>query len=169
MIKWEALHVDNAFHCLLFLGCFCMCLHDSHLAFLGLYLGYLKDSEVREARKLKASHENVELLKEKLVEEKGRRERAEAELLKLREVQLSMEMLEDESSKKVIKDVPGVSSSDGNPVKFVALQKYVLNFSKKIFCYVFNDYSLWEFLLVLFVIRMKKALKVRGLCFKSVI
>ncbi|KAJ8422951.1 hypothetical protein Cgig2_023745 [Carnegiea gigantea] len=119
------------------------------------------DSEVRELRKLKASHENVELLKEKLVEEKGHRKRAEAELLKLREVQLSIEMLEDESSKKVMKDIPGVSSSDGDPVKFVALQKYALNFSKKIFCYVFNDDSLWEFVLVLFVIRMKKALKQR--------
>lgn len=90
------------------------------------------DSEVREARKLKAYHENVELLKEKLVEEKGRRERAEAELLKLREVQLSMEMLEDESSKKVMKDIPGVSSSDGNPVKFVALQKEVIDTMAKL-------------------------------------
>ncbi|CAB4298385.1 unnamed protein product [Prunus armeniaca] len=34
------------------------------------------DAEVREARKLKSSHENVELLKEKLLEEKSRRERA---------------------------------------------------------------------------------------------
>uniref|UniRef100_A0A7C9D1A8 Mitotic spindle checkpoint protein MAD1 n=1 Tax=Opuntia streptacantha TaxID=393608 RepID=A0A7C9D1A8_OPUST len=85
------------------------------------------ESEVREARKLKASHEDVELLKEKLVEEKSRRERVEAELLKLREIQLSMEMLEDESSKKVMKDIPGVLSSDDSPVKFVALQKEVID------------------------------------------
>ena len=113
---------------------------------------------MREARKLKASHEDVELLKEKLVEEKSRRERVEAELLKLREIQLSMEMLEDESSKKVMKDIPGVLSSDDSPVKFVALQKYVLN-SLKRFSSVLYDYSLGKFLLVLFVVRMKKPLK----------
>lgn len=87
------------------------------------------ESEVREARKLKASHENMELLKEKLVEEKGRRERAEAELLKSQEVQLSMKMLEDELSswKKIIKDIPGVLSCDDIPLKFVALQKEVID------------------------------------------
>lgn len=84
--------------------------------------------EVREARKLKSSHENIELLKEKLLEEKGRRERAESELLKLPEIQLSMKKLEDEllSWKLMIKGIPGVSCSDDVPMKFAALQKEVI-------------------------------------------
>ncbi|KAL6329237.1 hypothetical protein AAG906_014847 [Vitis piasezkii] len=84
--------------------------------------------EVREARKLKSSHENIELLKEKLLEEKGRRERAESELLKLPEIQLSMKKLEDEllSWKLMVKDIPGVSCSDDVPMKFAALQKEVI-------------------------------------------
>lgn len=80
---------------------------------------------MREARKLKSSHENIELLKEKLLEEKGRRERAESELSKLQEIQLSMKKLEDELSfwKLVTKDIPGVSCSEDLPVKFAALQR----------------------------------------------
>lgn len=83
---------------------------------------------MREARKLKSSHENIEVLKEKFIEEKGRRERVEAELVKLQEIQLCMKVLEDELSswKKVTKDIPGVESSDDIPLKFVAMQKYVL-------------------------------------------
>lgn len=82
---------------------------------------------MREARKLKSSHENIELLKEKLLEERGRKERAQSELLKLPEIQLSMKKLEDEllSWKLMIKDVPGVSCPDDVPMKFAALQKYV--------------------------------------------
>ena len=85
---------------------------------------------MREARRLKSSHENVELLKEKLLEEKGRKERAESELLKLPEIQLSMKKLEDELSswKLMIKDIPGVSCPNDVPMKFAALQKYVPNF-----------------------------------------
>lgn len=92
-----------------------------------LYSNFNQEAEVREARKLKASHENIELLKEKLLEEKGRRERVEQELLKLQEVQQSMNQLEDELSswKSLIKDIPGVSCSEDIPVKFAALQKYV--------------------------------------------
>ena len=80
-----------------------------------------------EARKLKQSHENIELLKEKLIEEKGRREKIEAELVKSQEIQLSMKVLEDELSswKKITKDIPGVESSDDILLKFVALQKYL--------------------------------------------
>lgn len=80
---------------------------------------------MREARKLRSSHENIELLKEKLLEEKGRRERAEAELPKLQEFQMSMKKLEDELSswKLMISEIPGVSYSEDIPVKFAALQK----------------------------------------------
>lgn len=80
---------------------------------------------MREARKLRSSHDNIELLKEKLLEEKGRRERAEAELPKLQEFQMSMKKLEDELSswKLMISEIPGVSCSEDIPVKFAALQK----------------------------------------------
>lgn len=80
---------------------------------------------MREARKLKSSHENVELLKEKLLEERGRRERAESDLSKLQEMQLTINKLEDELSswKLLIKDIPGVSCSEDIPVKFAALQR----------------------------------------------
>lgn len=92
------------------------------IKFIFLY----QESEVCEARKVKASHENMELLKEKLLEEKGRRERTEAELLKLFEVQLINEKLEAELAawRSLIKDIPGVSRADDVPLKFAALQKY---------------------------------------------
>ncbi|KAK1552952.1 hypothetical protein Q3G72_026290 [Acer saccharum] len=92
------------------------------------------EGEVREARKLKSSHENIELLKEKLLEEKGRRERAELELSKLQEVQQSMNILEDELSswKSLVKDIPGVSCSEDIPVKFAALQKEVIDSMMKL-------------------------------------
>lgn len=85
---------------------------------------------MREARKLKSSHEHIELLKEKLLEEKGRRERAESELSKLQEIQLSMKNLEDELSswKLLLNDIPDVSSSEDIPVKFAALQRLVSSF-----------------------------------------
>ncbi|KAG7976849.1 hypothetical protein I3843_05G001500 [Carya illinoinensis] len=87
------------------------------------------ESEVREARKLRSSRENIELLKEKLSEEKGRRERAEGELSKLHEFQMSMKKLEDELSswKLMIKEIPGVSCSEDIPVKFATLQKEVID------------------------------------------
>ncbi|KNA11923.1 hypothetical protein SOVF_130720 isoform B, partial [Spinacia oleracea] len=103
------------------------------VCFFNLFEGWiLGESEVLEARKLKASHENIELLKEKFNEEKRRRERVEAELAKLQEIQRSMNVLEDEltSWKKVIKDIPGVESSDDITLKFVALQKYVFKLPK---------------------------------------
>ncbi|CAO2829863.1 unnamed protein product [Amaranthus hypochondriacus] len=92
------------------------------------------ESEVLEARKLKQSHENIELLKEKLIEEKGRREKIEAELVKSQEIQLSMKVLEDELSswKKITKDIPGVESSDDILLKFVALQKEVIDTMAKL-------------------------------------
>lgn len=77
------------------------------------------------------SYENNELLKEKLLEEKGRRERVEQELAKLQEVQQSMDQLEDELSswKLLIRDIPGVSCSEDIPVKFASLQKYENSFT----------------------------------------
>ncbi|KAK9669712.1 hypothetical protein RND81_13G149500 [Saponaria officinalis] len=86
------------------------------------------ERELREARNLKVSHENIELLREKLIEEKGRREKVEAELVKLQENQLSMNVLEDELSvwKKIINSIPGVSSADDIPLKFASLQKEVI-------------------------------------------
>ncbi|KAE8007886.1 hypothetical protein FH972_004445 [Carpinus fangiana] len=92
------------------------------------------ESEVREARKLRSSHENIELLKEKLLEERGRRERAEADLSKLQEFQMSMKKLEDELSswKLMIEEIPGVSCSEDIPVKFAALQKEVIDSMMKV-------------------------------------
>ncbi|KAK7292518.1 hypothetical protein RIF29_08300 [Crotalaria pallida] len=91
------------------------------------------ESEVREARKLRSSNENVELLKEKLLEEKNRREWAELELSKLQEVQLNMKKLEDQISswRFMIKDVPGVSCFEDIPVKFAALQKEIIDSMRK--------------------------------------
>ncbi|KAK4402029.1 Mitotic spindle checkpoint protein MAD1 [Sesamum angolense] len=87
------------------------------------------ESEVREARKLKASHEDIELLKEKLYEEKSRRERTELDLLKLSDLQLNVKRLEDElcTWKSVVREIPGVSSADDILPKFAALQKEVVD------------------------------------------
>ncbi|KAI4296145.1 hypothetical protein L6164_036127 [Bauhinia variegata] len=86
------------------------------------------ESEVREARKLKSCHEDVELLKEKLLEEKSRRERMESELSKLQEIQLSAKKLEDQLSsyRLMINDIPGVTCFEDLPDKFAALQKEVI-------------------------------------------
>ncbi|KAL6545686.1 hypothetical protein OROGR_009560 [Orobanche gracilis] len=85
--------------------------------------------EVREARKIKAAHDDIELLKEKLYEEKRRRERAELDLLKLPDLHLNIKKLEDEllSFQSVVKEIPGVSSADDLPTKFAALQKEVVD------------------------------------------
>ncbi|CAJ1940453.1 unnamed protein product [Sphenostylis stenocarpa] len=91
------------------------------------------ESEVREARKLRSSHENVDLLKEKLLEEKRHRERAESELSKLQDIQLNMKKLEDQISswRMMITDLPGVSCFEDLPVKFAALQKEVIYSTQK--------------------------------------
>ncbi|KAL8188825.1 hypothetical protein R6Q57_029580, partial [Mikania cordata] len=92
------------------------------------------ESEVREARKWRASHEDIELLREKLSEEKGRRERAESEVMKLSEAQLNGKKLEDELSSwnSMMKEIPGVTSAADIPLKFEALQKEVLEGMMKI-------------------------------------
>nr|CAD1818154.1 unnamed protein product [Ananas comosus var. bracteatus] len=86
------------------------------------------ESEVREARRLRSSHVNNELLKEKLLEEKGRRERAEMELSKLMEFQERAQKLELEllSWKSLLREIPDVSCYDDIPKKFAALQKEVI-------------------------------------------
>ncbi|GAU44668.1 hypothetical protein TSUD_204480, partial [Trifolium subterraneum] len=91
------------------------------------------ESEVREARKLRSNHENIELLKEKLLEEKSRRERAESELSKLYDVQSNMKKLEDQISswRSMIKDIPGISCFEDMPDKFAALQKEVIYSTQK--------------------------------------
>ncbi|XP_045817627.1 mitotic spindle checkpoint protein MAD1-like isoform X1 [Trifolium pratense] len=91
------------------------------------------ESEVREARKLRSNHENIELLKEKLLEEKSRRERAESELSKLYDVQSDMKKLEDQISswRSMIKDIPGISCFEDMPDKFAALQKEVIYSTQK--------------------------------------
>ncbi|KAK4378732.1 hypothetical protein RND71_000594 [Anisodus tanguticus] len=87
------------------------------------------EAEVHEARKLKSSHENIELLKEK-----GWREKAESELLKLAVLQGDMENLENELSvwKSMVKDIPGASCADDVPPKFAALQREVLDSMTKV-------------------------------------
>ncbi|XP_057494404.1 mitotic spindle checkpoint protein MAD1 isoform X2 [Actinidia eriantha] len=92
------------------------------------------ESEVQEARKLKSSHESIELLKEKLLEEKRRRERAESDLLKLSEIELSMRKVEDELSawKMLVRDIPGVSHAEDIPLTLAALQKEVIESMVKV-------------------------------------
>lgn len=92
------------------------------------------ESEVQEARKLKSSHEHKELMHEKLLEEKSRRARVESDLLKLQEVQRSVEKLEDELTtwRSMIKELPGVSCCDDIPIKFAGLQKEVIENMMKV-------------------------------------
>ncbi|WOG82537.1 hypothetical protein DCAR_0101702 [Daucus carota subsp. sativus] len=87
------------------------------------------ESEVCEAKKLRSTHEDVELLKEKYIEEKARRERAELDLTKLQDVQLNTTKLEDELSawKSMMQEIPGVSCADDVPLKFAGLQKEVVD------------------------------------------
>ncbi|XP_050378402.1 LOW QUALITY PROTEIN: mitotic spindle checkpoint protein MAD1 [Argentina anserina] len=83
------------------------------------------ETDVRAARKLKSSHEDVKLLEEKLREEKGCRERELSQSYsKLQEFQLSMKKL-------MTKNIPGVSRCDDIPVKFGALQKEVVDSTKR--------------------------------------
>lgn len=70
------------------------------------------EKEVYEARRLKSSHTNVELLSEKLLEEQGRRERAETELSKLEDIESKAHKLELElaSCTSLLSNIPDVSS-----------------------------------------------------------
>uniref|UniRef100_A0A0A9CVV1 Pco088261 n=1 Tax=Arundo donax TaxID=35708 RepID=A0A0A9CVV1_ARUDO len=82
-------------------------------------------NEVHEARRLKSSHTNVELLKEKLLEEQGRKERAEMELSRLQEIEGKAHKLELElaSCTALLSNIPDVSSYSDIPQKFADLQK----------------------------------------------
>lgn len=90
---------------------------------------------MREAKKLKSSHENIELLKEKLLEEKRRRERAETDLCKLQELPSRLNTSEKELStwKQLMNDIPGVVRPEDIPNEFSILQKYV---SCLFFCFL---------------------------------
>ena len=67
---------------------------------------------MHEARRLKSSHTNVELLSEKLLEEQSRRKRAETELSKLQEIEAKAHKLELElaSCTSLLGNIPDVSS-----------------------------------------------------------
>ncbi|KAK1668689.1 hypothetical protein QYE76_056848 [Lolium multiflorum] len=82
------------------------------------------EKEVHEARRLKSFHTNVELLSEKLLEEQGRRERAETELSKLREIEAKAHKLELElaSCTSLLSNIPDVSSYSN----FADLQRQAL-------------------------------------------
>ncbi|KAJ3707750.1 hypothetical protein LUZ61_011455 [Rhynchospora tenuis] len=86
------------------------------------------EKEVQEARKLKSSQLNSELLKEKLLEEQSRRERVELELSKLHEFQVKAQKLELEltSWKSLLNDIPDIVSYSDIPKKFAELQKEAL-------------------------------------------
>ncbi|KAJ1286474.1 hypothetical protein BS78_03G354700 [Paspalum vaginatum] len=92
------------------------------------------EKEVHEARKLKSSHTNVELLKEKLLEEQGRRERAERELSKLQEIEAKAHKLELElaSCTALLSNIPDVSSYADIPQKIADLQKQALTNLNKV-------------------------------------
>ncbi|XP_062207646.1 mitotic spindle checkpoint protein MAD1-like isoform X3 [Phragmites australis] len=92
------------------------------------------EKEVHEARRLKSSHTNVELLKEKLLEEQGRRERAEMELSKLQDIEAKAHKLELElaSCTALLSNIPDVSSYGDIPQKFADLQKQALTNLNKV-------------------------------------
>ncbi|KAK1311238.1 hypothetical protein QJS10_CPA08g01223 [Acorus calamus] len=107
---------------------------DDHVLVKHLQEELRNYAEVQEARKLKNFHVNNELLKEKLLDEKGRRERAEAELSTLQDIQINAKKLEDEliSWKSLINEIPGVSSYGDIPKKFASLQKEVIENMMKV-------------------------------------
>uniref|UniRef100_A0A0E0N5R8 Spindle assembly checkpoint component MAD1 n=1 Tax=Oryza rufipogon TaxID=4529 RepID=A0A0E0N5R8_ORYRU len=92
------------------------------------------EKEVDEARRLKSSHTNVELLKEKILEEQGRRERAEMELSKLQEIEAKAQKLELElaSCTALLSNIPDVSSFGDIPQKIADLQKQALTNLNKV-------------------------------------
>ncbi|GLJ05987.1 hypothetical protein SUGI_0029980 [Cryptomeria japonica] len=83
------------------------------------------EAEVAEARKLKIFHVNAELLREKLLEEKQRADRAESAIECLPELQLKIIDLENQlkSWRSMIGDLPGIDSPDDVPRKISDLQK----------------------------------------------
>ncbi|KAF8642678.1 hypothetical protein HU200_067048 [Digitaria exilis] len=88
------------------------------------------EKEVHEAKRLKSSHTNAELLKEKLLEEQGRRERAEQELSKLQEIEAKAHKLELElaSCTALLSNIPDVSSYATYPKSLQNFQKVCISF-----------------------------------------
>ncbi|GJN16994.1 hypothetical protein PR202_gb04031 [Eleusine coracana subsp. coracana] len=86
------------------------------------------ETELHETRRLKSSHTNIELLKEKLLEEQARRERVETELSKLQEIEAKAHKLELElaSYTALLSNIPDVSSLAEIPQKIADLQKQAL-------------------------------------------
>ncbi|CAN6475398.1 unnamed protein product [Victoria cruziana] len=91
------------------------------------------EAEVCEARKLKALHVNTELLKEKIQEERRCREQAEAQLLKLHDIEQNVIKLEDElvQWKSISNEIPGIESSDDVVKKFSSLQRELIQSMKQ--------------------------------------
>lgn len=85
-----------------------------------------QSADVAEARKLKQAHVNAALLKEKLIGEKSRADRAEASLADLADVQLRVKEMESELQcwSEVIEKIPGAQSRDDVLPKFAALQRW---------------------------------------------
>eukprot|EP00252_Welwitschia_mirabilis_P012081 TRINITY_DN2687_c0_g1_i1.p1 TRINITY_DN2687_c0_g1~~TRINITY_DN2687_c0_g1_i1.p1 ORF type:complete len:732 (-),score=215.20 TRINITY_DN2687_c0_g1_i1:240-2435(-) len=83
------------------------------------------EKEVAEARNIKKFHANSELLREKVLEEKHRADRAEAALESLPTFQSKVADLESEleSWKSMMEDIPGAKSCDDVPRKIADLQK----------------------------------------------
>ncbi|XP_020598023.1 mitotic spindle checkpoint protein MAD1 [Phalaenopsis equestris] len=83
------------------------------------------EAELKEARQLKSSHMNKELLIEQLLEEKERREKAELELNRLQEIQVHAQTLDSELTiwKSLLNQIPDVSCYDDIPRKCAQLQK----------------------------------------------
>uniref|UniRef100_J3L6D6 DUF4094 domain-containing protein n=1 Tax=Oryza brachyantha TaxID=4533 RepID=J3L6D6_ORYBR len=92
------------------------------------------EKEVDEARRLKSTHTNAELLKEKLLEEQGRRERVEKELSKLQEIEAKAQKLELElaTCTRLLSNIPDVSSFGDIPQKISDLQKQALTNLNKV-------------------------------------
>ncbi|KAG8054546.1 hypothetical protein GUJ93_ZPchr0001g32054 [Zizania palustris] len=92
------------------------------------------EKEVHEARRLKSSHTNVELLKEKLLEEQGRRERVEMDLSKLQEIEAKAQKLELElaSCTALLSNIPDVSCFGDIPQKIADLQMQALTNLNKV-------------------------------------
>ncbi|KAJ3678028.1 hypothetical protein LUZ60_001831 [Juncus effusus] len=92
------------------------------------------EKEVQEAKYLKSSQIEGELLKEKLMEEKSKRERAELELSKLNEIEAKSHKLELELNqwKSLLNEIPDVSSFSDIPDKFAELRMEALENMAKV-------------------------------------
>lgn len=108
----------------------------------------VQSADVAEARKLKQAHINAALLKEKLIGEKSRADRAEASLAELADVQVRVKEMESELQRwsEVVEKIPGAQSRDDILPKFAALQRLeshsVNSLRNPYFLPQFNDFPL---------------------------